>query len=175
MAKNGRPPKPTRTKKAEGNRGKRPLNESDLAREPVDPDCPEHLSPEAKVIFAYLVRELRADGIFQRVDSVQLGNLAQAYAIQIEAQTMFNNMTRFERMFMKTPSGYPMPNPLLGIIHSQGKIIDSIAAGFGMDPAARARLKIDPPPPGADGPRGPMDDLERELAVNGPAAAALIN
>ncbi len=173
MATRGRKPKPTRTRKAEGNPSRRPLNQRDLARIPVDPDCPDHLDKEAKRIFAYLVKELRADGIFQRIDSVQLGNLAQAYATQLEAQKQLNGMKVGERLLMKTPSGYPIVNPLLGIINTQIRMINSIASGFGLDPAARARLNIDPPPPDPDNPRAPMDDLERELLSNGPAAAGL--
>lgn len=168
----GRKRKPTKRKIAEGNPGKRAINVFDAQRESSDPACPSHLDERAKRIFKFLVAELRSDGILAARDSIKLGQLAQAYSTAIAAQEAMNKLPEGARLLVKTPNGYPVQNPLLGIIATQTKIVERLASSFGLDPAARAALDIEAAARGAARDDGP-DPLEQALAKDGPAAQSV--
>jgi len=86
----GNRPKPTATRKLEGNPGKRPLN----AREPklpvCAPDCPAHLGPVARAEWDRMVGEYIAAGLLTRLDGTTLADYCELYAISVGLSAAIN-------------------------------------------------------------------------------------
>jgi P27 family predicted phage terminase small subunit len=132
----GPSPKPTALKKAEGNPGKRKLNEREPQPVPGVPQCPDHLDAVAKKEWARLSEVLLAMKVLTEADYIALGNLCQAYSTLIDAQKHLNK----GGILFKTPNGYIQQNPLLGIIRNQMHIVNGLLREFGLTPSSRTRL-----------------------------------
>jgi len=145
----GPPPKPTVLKAAEGNPGKRRLNQAELAEPAQAPACPKWLDETGRQLWNTLVPELMKLGVLRMLDQIQLASLCDAYAIMISARESMAKLPGEARMLVKTPNGAIQQNPLLSVINTQRQIIGRISAEFGLTPAARARLFLEElPPPG---------------------------
>jgi len=59
--------------------------------------------------------------VLTEADYIALANLCQAYSTLMNAQKQMNNSG-----ILKTRSGYIQQNPLLGIIHTQTKVVPKI-------------------------------------------------
>ena len=136
----GPPRKPTAIKAAEGNPGKRRLNEAELLLEPEEPERPDWLDAGAREIWDGLVPELMHLRVLQTVDQIQLANLCDACSILIAARAAMQALPAEAQMLVRTPNGSIQQNPLIGIINRQKFIIHRLACEFGLTPAARARL-----------------------------------
>ena len=132
----GPSPKPTALKKAEGNPGKRKLNEQEPKPVPGVPQCPDHLDAVAKKEWARLSEILLAMRVLTEADYIALGNLCQAYSTLIDAQRHLNK----GGILFKTPNGYIQQNPLLAIIRTQMHIVNDLLREFGLTPSSRTRL-----------------------------------
>jgi P27 family predicted phage terminase small subunit len=132
----GRPPKPTAIKLVQGNPGKRPLN----SREPQPalgiPRCPKHLDDVARAEWRRLSKLLLGMKVLTEADYLALANLCQAYSTMVDAQTQVKKLG----ILYKTPSGYVMESPLLGIVKSEMAIINSLLREFGLTPSSRTRV-----------------------------------
>jgi len=146
----GPPPKPTVLKAAEGNPGKRRLNQAELAEAPQAPTCPKWLDEGGRQLWNTLVPELMKLGVLRVLDQIQLASLCDAYSTMIAAREAMAKLSGETRMLVKTPNGAIQQNPLLSIINTQRQIIGRIAAEFGLTPAARARLFLEELPPAGE-------------------------
>lgn len=133
----GRRPKPTALKTLEGNPGKRPLNENEPRPTGV-PTCPRHLNKDAKAEWKRISRELTAIGLLTRVDRAALAAYCQAWARWCEAEL---NVQKYGHV-IKSPSGYPVQNPYVGIANTALDQMRKFLIEFGMTPASRSRLQI---------------------------------
>lgn len=133
----GRKPKPTHLKVLEGNAGKRAL-EPDAATPVVAvPECPDHLTDEARIEWERIAGELETLGLIGHVDRAMLAAYCQAYGRWVAAERELET----HGYLIKTPNGYPAPNPYLPIANKAMEQMRAFGSEFGMSPAARSRVK----------------------------------
>ena len=108
----GPPPKPTAIKAAEGNPGKRRLNQAELSEPPQAPACPKWLDEGARQLWHTLVPELMELGVLRELDQVQLASLCDAYSTMIAAREAMAKLSGDGRMLVKTPNGAIQQNLL---------------------------------------------------------------
>jgi P27 family predicted phage terminase small subunit len=134
----GRKPKPTAVKIAEGNPGKRRIN----GREPKPagslPDCPAHLSAEAKAEWDRIAESLNKIGLLTQVDRTTMAAYCQCYGRWVEAEQKLKDTPSILRM----PSGYIQQSPWLTIANKQLELMVKYMAELGLTPASRSRLAI---------------------------------
>jgi P27 family predicted phage terminase small subunit len=138
VGRRGPAPMPTAIKKLKGNPGRRPLNEVEPQPEQGEPDCPEHLDEVAQREWKRLIPILRGMRVLTTADYIALGNLCQAYSIQIKAQKQLAR----SGLLYKTRSGYVQQSPLLGIITAQTTIVNNLLREFGLTPSSRTRITV---------------------------------
>ena len=145
----GRPPKPTALKLIEGNKGKRQLNRSE-----PDPTYLNDLTPPAwlpdaaKVIWDELAPKLRAAHVLTELDVESLAQgcvwIAQARRAALRVGddlVKCKHVTNDEGTVVEVGEHV---NPWLIVQSMTSKRSDAIFAQFGMTPAARSRIAINP-------------------------------
>jgi P27 family predicted phage terminase small subunit len=148
----GPPKKPTAWRRSEGNRGKRAWNHAEPKPPEGTPDCPDHLSEEAKAEWHRLVDTLVSMGVITIVDRAVLAAYCQAYGRWVEAERKLLETP----LLFKTPSGYVQQSPWLNIANRQMELMGRYMAEIGLTPASRSRIAIMNP---ADQPE-PIDKIE---------------
>ena len=145
----GRPKKPTNLKLVEGNRGKRPVNQ----QEP-DPDYlddlapPAHLSPGAQEVWRLWAPQLRRARLLTVIDSPMLEKGCEAEAMyrratQRAAERPVYGKSVVDDDGQATERGDQI-NPWLIVQSMAFKQVTAVLREFGMSPAARARVAINP-------------------------------
>ena len=142
----GRKPKPTRLKVLQGNPGKRQLNDREPKPEPVTPECPEHLSVEAKHEWDAMSRKLHKLGLLTDVDRAALAAYCQAWGRWVDAERM---LTQYGSV-VKAPSGYLIQSPYLAIANKALAQMMRILTEFGMTPSSRSRIAVPEGEPDGD-------------------------
>lgn len=137
----GRRPKPSRTKALTGNPGKRPLNPREPRPEPAAPECPLELSPTARQEWDRLTAELSKLNLITHLDRGALATYCGAYALWAEAMVQIQ---KYGTM-VKSPTGYPMQSPYLGLANRHAELMMRIASEFGFTPASRSRISAPRP------------------------------
>lgn len=136
----GRKPKPTRVRAITGNPGKRPLNPSEPMPELLTldaiPEPPSELSKRAQAEWHRLAPQLATLRILTALDRAALAAYCAAYALWAEA---IEAVGQYGAM-VKSPTGYPMQSPYIGMANRQAEIMLRIASEFGFTPASRARI-----------------------------------
>jgi P27 family predicted phage terminase small subunit len=137
----GRKPTPTAQKIVTGNPGHRALNKSEPTPAPEIPVCPDHLDTIARAEWDRITPELLALGILTRIDRAALSAYCSAWSRWVEAE---NNLRKTGTL-IKTPSGYPIQNPYLGIANTAIDMMRKFLTEFGMTPSSRSRIHAAPP------------------------------
>lgn len=132
----GPPRKPTAWRRMEGNRGKKAWNHAEPVPPGGVPDCPEHLSDEARAEWHRLVETLVSMGVITIVDRAVLAAYCQAYGRWVEAEEKLKETP----LLIKTPSGYVQQSPWLGIANRQMELMGRYMAEIGLTPASRSRI-----------------------------------
>ena len=134
-------PKPTRLKILTGNRGKRPLNESE-----PDPPPVKNIRPPSTLTDKKARREwykiapiLKDIGVLSEIDVMALAAYCQVYSRWIEAEENVRKLG----MIIKTKTGYPVINPYLAVANTCLKQMRGYLSEFGMTPASRSRVTAD--------------------------------
>lgn len=148
----GPPRKPTAWRRLEGNRGKKAWNRAEPIPPEGIPDCPEHLSDEAREEWHRLVDTLVAMGVITIVDRAVLAAYCQAYGRWVEAEQKLKETP----LLFKTPSGYVQQSPWLGIANRQMELMGRYMAEIGLTPASRSRIAVTGPFDHGD----PVDKIE---------------
>ncbi|MCC6147416.1 MAG: phage terminase small subunit P27 family [Anaerolineaceae bacterium] len=143
MGRRGPAPKPTVLKKLAGNPGRRALNDQEAKPDTTMPRCPHHLNAVAQKEWRRVARRLHKAGLLTYVDMAALAVYCQAYGRWVEAEVMLAGSG--SELVVETPNGYPMQNPLISIVNTTTKQMLDALAEFGMTPASRSRIKVDPP------------------------------
>lgn len=78
--------------------------------------------------------------VLTEADGMSLANMCQAWSTLVKAQTKLNETG----MLLKTPSGYVQQNPLIGIINNCTETVLKISKEFGLTPASRSRVDVQP-------------------------------
>lgn len=154
----GRKPKPTSAKELAGNPGKRKLNRSEPKPSGI-PTCPSCLDSAAKREWTRISRELIAVGLLTAVDRAMLASYCDAYSRWSEATAELNELRRTKGksvLVVGTKTGYPMQNPLIGIINTAADQMRKFGAELGLSPSSRTRLSAEPQ----------KQDIDDEFAIS---------
>jgi P27 family predicted phage terminase small subunit len=133
----GRKPHPTALKLQRNNPGHKPLNYDEPKHDPLDQACPAELTdPAAQAEWARLADVLSERGQVTTVDRATLIGYCLKYAqwraLEIEAAQ--------HAFVVKAPSGYPIPNPALGMANKVFGLMLKAAAELGITPSSRSRV-----------------------------------
>jgi P27 family predicted phage terminase small subunit len=85
--------------------------------------------------------ELAKLNLITHVDRGALATYCGAYAQWAEAMVQIQ---KYGTM-LKSPTGYPMQSPYIGLANRQSEIMMRIASEFGFTPASRSRISTSPP------------------------------
>lgn len=150
----GRKPIPTKLKVLRGNPGKRKANVTEPKPVAAIPDCPKHLSSEAKAEWNRIVPELMSLGLLTRVDRAALAGYCQAWGRWVKAEDELAKTAEI----VKTTQGNAIQNPWLSVANRAWDQLSKALVGFGMDPSSRTRIHA----PGGQ----KLDDFEEFLTRN---------
>ncbi len=137
----GPKPQPTALKILRGLPGKRALNAAEPVHDPLESACPTELvDPVARAEWDRIAGMLIQRGQVTVVDrSTLLGyclKYAQWQALETEAAK--------HPFIIKSPSGYPMPNPAMGMANRAFALLLKASAELGITPSARSRVVATP-------------------------------
>jgi len=136
----GPPPLPTHLRILEGNRSRRPLNENEPKPKQVMPECPDHLSDEAKKQWNKLGKQLFDVGILTELDGDALAMYCDAWARWVNAKEMLDK----HGAVFKSKNGFPALNPYFAVASQAFEQMRRILQEFGMTPSSRTRLGVEP-------------------------------
>lgn len=139
----GRKPHPTALKVLRGNPGKRALNPDEPTHATLDLTTPAELTdPSAQREWTRVAAMLGERGQVTTVDrAVLVGyclKYAQWHALELEAAK--------HPFIVRAPSGYPIPNPALGMANKCFALLLKAAAELGITPSSRARVHVQAAP-----------------------------
>ena len=142
----GRKPKPTALKELEGNPGKRALNKNEPKPGGI-PACPSSLDTTAKHEWTRVSRELIAVGLLTSVDRAMLAAYCDAWSRWSQATKELQALRLAKGksvLVVGTKTGYPMQNPLIGVINTAADQMRKFGAELGLSPSSRTRLSVEP-------------------------------
>ena len=137
----GRPPKPTALKAIEGNKGKRGANTAEPEFDLVsDLDPPWHLDDGAQEVWRELAFMLRKAQVFTVADKIALELLCNTIA-----DIRLVRARRGDEFVIKSPkTGSEMLAQHLVAEQMLVKRAEALLAKFGMDPASRSKVMVNP-------------------------------
>jgi P27 family predicted phage terminase small subunit len=138
--------KPTALKKLAGNPGKAPLNENEPKPAITIPECPKHLSRDAKKEWRRITPELERLGLISEVDAAALAAYCQAYGRWVEAEKAIKK----HGAIVYSPNGYPQQSPHLAIANKAVEQMRRWLVEFGCTPASRSKVEAKPKEDEAD-------------------------
>ena len=107
------------------------------------PDCPPHLTEEARAEWERLAAELHQLGLLTRIDRAALAAYCVCWARWISAERQIVEQGEV----VKSPNGYPIQNPYLSVANEALRQMKSYLVEFGLTPSSRTRIKIGPVQP----------------------------
>lgn len=142
MGSRGPVPTPTAVLKLHGsNRVKARERAGEPMPEVGVPTMPDWLSPAAQTEWARIVTVLQeVPGLLTTIDRTALAMLAQDLADFVEVRGLIAR----DGWVITTTNGNTIQNPLVGMANGSCKRLMRMLAEFGMSPAARSRLGIQP-------------------------------
>lgn len=153
----GRKPKPTALKILTGNPGRRKLNTSEpaISADAIVDEPPVELTGDTVACGEWrrLSPMLRESRTVTDADRGSLVALCQQWSRYVEA----NGAVKTAGMVVRSPSGYPMPNPYIAIANKALGNCVKLWVELGMTPSARSRVAA------ADAPKGSASPLSRFL------------
>jgi P27 family predicted phage terminase small subunit len=114
---------------------------------PVEiPTCPTAIRGEARREWRRMAALLFDLGLIAKLDRSTLAVHCAAWAQWVDAQAKIAE----QGPIVKSPNGYPVPNPYISIANQAAKQMQSLLSEFGLSPVARHRLlgvpkKSEPP------------------------------
>ena len=162
MGLRGPAPKPRALAIAEGNPGKRPLNDGEPEPRRKRPKCPDYLDEEAKREWRRLVPILERMRVLTEADGLALAGLCMQYSTMVKAQRLLEK----SGLLFKTRSGYVQQSPLVAVVAGSLDQVTKHCRDFGLTPSSRTRLSVEKENDSDDGlwdllssPRLPTPDL----------------
>jgi P27 family predicted phage terminase small subunit len=137
MTRRGAKPLPTKLKVVRGTLRKDRANPREPAVQPEIPPCPPELSPTAKAEWERIAPELAMLGLLARIDRSALALYCESYARWIDAISAIQQYGAV----VKSPSGYPIQSPYVGIANKAGEQVRLMLSEFGMTPSSRTRVQ----------------------------------
>jgi P27 family predicted phage terminase small subunit len=157
----GRRPKPTALKELTGNPGKRALNKNEPKPGGV-PTCPAALDATGKREWSRVSRELIAVGLLTSVDRAMLAAYCDSWSRWSQATKELQALRVAKGksvLVVGTKTGYPMQNPLIGIINTAADQMRKFGVELGLSPSSRTRLAVEP----AGDQKDPFAEFMREI------------
>lgn len=150
-ANSGRKPLPAKVHKLRGNPSKLPTAqlEAEVLSQgvPVEaPPRPDFLTAVAAEEWDRIVADLVKVGLVSTIDRAELAIYCQAWADWKCAREKLHELQE-EGFIEIAPSGYRQIGVWMQIANRAEERLRAAGVSFGMSPSARARLKIQPPPP----------------------------
>ena len=139
----GPPPTPTSLKLLRGNPGKRAINKDEPQPEPFDANPPAFLNDEALGEWRRLLPILQQMKVLTAADFGAFVNLCQAYSMKLEALRDI----RERGQVVPSPQG-EKANPSVKIYQDSMEAENRLQQQFGLTPASRGRVKVEPNKPG---------------------------
>ena len=136
-----RPRVPTKLKIIKGTDQPCRVNANEPQPEVEIPDMPQWLNPHAQAEWARVSDALFKQGLVSVFDMAVLAAYCQAYGRWQEAEEM---LKKSGSLIIKTDKGNVIQNPLLGIANTALREMRRSAVEFGMSPAARSRVSVNP-------------------------------
>jgi P27 family predicted phage terminase small subunit len=99
------------------------------------------LSLVARQEWERLTAELAKLNLITHLDRGALAAYCAAYGLWAEAMVQIQ---KYGTM-VKSPSGYPMQSPYIGLANRQAELMMRISSEFGFTPASRSRISAPPP------------------------------
>ena len=140
MGKRGPKPKPTALKLVRGNPGKQKINKREPKPGPGIPTCPKHLTTDAKTEWKRVTKLLLKNGLLTHLDRPMLAAYCQAWARWIDAEKKMAT----HGPIITTPNGSVQFSPFLNLANKAMKQLKEFGAVFGMSPADRVNLQVNP-------------------------------
>ena len=138
----GPAPTPTTLKLLRGNPGRRPINDKEPQPEQGIPTRPGWLTTEAKAEWNRITAELESLGVLTIVDRGALAAYCQAWGDLVEARKLVNELGANKLVIGNNGTVYP--HPYLKMAADAEKRFVSLAQEFGLTPAARTRVRVEP-------------------------------
>jgi P27 family predicted phage terminase small subunit len=134
----GRKPTPTALKLLRNNPGRRPLNQAEPRHGAIDHAVPRQLvDPEAAAEWERVIETL-SQGHVTTVDRAVLiaycTHWARWQALETEASK--------HPFIVRSPNGYPIPNPALGMANKAFSLMLKAAVELGITPSSRSRIML---------------------------------
>ncbi len=85
-----------------------------------------------------MARELLNLGLLTSIDRMALAAYCQLYARWVKAEEQLAKTG----LVVRSPAGYPIQNPYVGIANTALKLLHSFGIEFGLSPASRSRLSV---------------------------------
>lgn len=144
----GAKPHPTARKKLMGNPGGRPLNPAEPEFPPAVETPPEEIASDARALTEWrrLLPMMQAAHAITEAERASLIALCQQWSRYLHA----NASVETAGMVIRSPSGYPMPNPYIAIANRALTHCTRLWAELGLTPSSRSRVQT-------TGPRDPKD------------------
>jgi P27 family predicted phage terminase small subunit len=137
----GRKPQPTALKLARNNPGRRPLNENEPVHGAMDTGCPDTLTdPVARAEWERVAGQLSETNQVTTVDRTTL----IGYCLKYGQWVALEQEASRHPFIVRSPSGYPMPNPALGMANKVFGLMLKAAAELGITPSSRSRVSVQP-------------------------------
>jgi len=145
----GRKPQPTTLKLLRNNPGRRPVNELEPTHDALDASIPAELLNAAVAAGSW---QAAAVGEWQRV----IGTLARGQVTTVDRAALLGYCVKFGQWWaleteaashpflVRAPSGYPIPNPALGMANKAFKLMLTAAIELGITPSSRSRIVLAP-------------------------------
>ncbi len=132
----GRKPIPTKLHLLRGNPGKRKRNPREPQPTDAIPECPSHLDERAAEEWNRVVPRLTQMRVLADVDRASLAAYCVVWSRWVDAE---DRLARFGTV-IKSPSGYAIQSPFLGIANRCIKQLQELSSEFGMTPSSRTRV-----------------------------------
>jgi P27 family predicted phage terminase small subunit len=123
----------------EGNPGKRRIP-AEVQLDPALPEPPRELTPLALDEWNRLAPELFRAGILTDADRGALAAYCQSWGDWVNARQQLIR----DGIIVETPNGFKQPSPWLSIANKAMANFMRYSSEFGLTPASRVRLQIDP-------------------------------
>jgi P27 family predicted phage terminase small subunit len=159
----GPAPTPTILRELRGNPGKRPFNKLEPKPKTGEPRMPRDLSKPAKKEWKVYTKMLLKLGVLTVADGDALAALCEAKTLWREAINDVRKRGILITVMAATRNGpveIQKKNPAIAVMESQAKLVKSYLESFGMTPASRTRVSVNP---NTDNFSEGLDDINAEL------------
>lgn len=143
----GRKPLPTNMKRLRGNPGKRKLNKDPEVAPMEDGEAPpemisglnrKEIKEHARKEWERVRKALKPSGILTEADKTALSMYCLSYGMFMEYLAQIDKFGPI----IKSPSGYPIQSPYVGLANSEWSKMKSFLAEFGLTPSGRSRINV---------------------------------